>query len=187
MGSNAAPFYVPKTVSLIGIMGSGKSTIGVRLAKKLALKFFDSDQQIENAAGGYTVAEIYERWGEEVFDSSQVSVIERLLKTEPPHILSTGEGAFIKPESRQILQNGTITVWLKTDLNLIVDRVRRKMRPQIQEEENLEEALGKLIAERSPMYETADICVECNDACYQDAVDRVFQAIKDYLYPSQRG
>ena len=181
--SNSQPFYVPKTVSLIGMMGTGKSTIGIRLAKRLSLEFYDSDKEIEKASGGFTVSEIYDQWGEDIFNSTQVSVIERLIRTKPTHILSTGEGAFIKKDSQNILQNETITIWLKTDLPLIVERVRRKMRPQVKEVDNLETALGNLMEERYPVYETADICVESNDEHYQDAVGRVFDALKEYLYP----
>jgi len=182
MVSNSQPFYVPKTVSLVGMMGVGKSTIGIRLAKRLSLEFYDSDKEIEKASGGFTVSEIYEQWGENIFNSTQVSVIERLIRTKPTHILSTGEGAFIKQDSRNILQHETITIWLKTDLSLIVERVRRKMRPQIKESDDLESVLGKLMEERSPIYEAADICVESNDERYQDAVDRVFDALKEHLY-----
>ena len=185
MSSNAQPFYIPKTVSLIGMMGTGKSTIGIRLAKKLFLEFHDSDKEIERASGGFTVSDIYEQWGADIFNSTQSRVIERLVTTKPVHVLSTGEGTFINKDARRILQNETITIWLKTDLHLLVERVRRKMRPQVKEEENLEEALGKLMQERYPMYETADLCVESNDERYQDAVDRVFDALKNYLYPEE--
>ena len=183
LGVNTHPFYVPKTISLIGMMGTGKSTIGIRLAKRLSLEFYDSDKEIEKESGGFSISEIYDLWGEDVFNATQISVIERLISTNPTHILSTGEGAFIKKESRKILQNKTITVWLKTDLPLIVERVRRKMRPQIKEAEDLESALSKLLEERSPIYEKADICVESNDEHYQDAVERVFHALKEHLYP----
>jgi shikimate kinase len=180
---SSQPYYVPKTVSLVGMMGTGKSTIGVRLAKRLSLEFYDSDKEIERSSGGYTVSEIYDQWGEKIFSNTQTLVIDRLIKTNPTHILSTGEGAFIKEESRSILQHKTITVWLKTELPLIVERVRRKMRPQVKQEEDLEVALGKIMEERYPIYEMADICVESNDESYQEAVDRVFDALRQHLYP----
>lgn len=183
MVPNSQPFYVPKTVSLIGMMGTGKSTIGIRLAKKLSLDFYDSDKEIEQASR-MTVSEIYDLHGEDIFNATQVSVIKRLLHTKPTHILSTGEGAFIREDSRRILQHETITVWLKTDLQLIAERVRRKVRPLVKEAENLEEALQKLMDERYPIYEMADICVESNDEHYQDAVDRVFLALRKNLYPT---
>lgn len=183
MSYDNTPFYIPKTIALVGMMGTGKSTIGSRLAKKLGKLFCDSDQEVEKAAGGYSVADIYEQWGEAAFRRTERQVIQRLLKTEPVHVLSTGEGAFIDPETRRILQDQTITVWLKSDVKTLAARVQRKTRPQLIEG-NTEEILEGLIQERYPLYEMADIHVESDDEFYQDALDRILIAIKEFLYPA---
>jgi shikimate kinase len=179
-----APFYVPKTIALIGMMGAGKSTIGSRLAKKIGKPFCDSDQEVERASGGYSVSAIYEQWGERAFKEAERNVIQRLLKTEPVHVLSTGEGAFFEPETRAILQDQTITVWLKSDIKTLASRVQRKSRPQLVEGSNTEEVLEELVQKRYPIYEMADICVVSDDEFYQDAVDRILVALKEFLYPS---
>lgn len=177
------PFYIPRPIALVGIMGVGKSTIGSRLAKKLGKPFFDSDQEVEKASGGYSVSAIYDQWGEQAFREAERNVIQRLLKTEPVHVLSTGEGAFIDAATRSLLQDKTITVWLKSDVKTLVSRVQRKVRPQLQEGDP-ETILETLVQERYPIYEMADLCVMSDDEFYQDAVERILDSVKEFLYPS---
>lgn len=183
MSYDFTPFYIPKTIALVGMMGAGKSTIGSRLAKKLTKPFCDSDLEVEKASGGYSVATIYEQWGERAFKDAERNVIQRLLKTEPIHVLSTGEGAFIEESTRSILQDQTITVWLKSDVKTLAARVQRKARPQLIEGGNTEEILEALVLDRYPIYEKADICVISDDEFYQEAVDRILIALKEFLYP----
>lgn len=180
---NMTSFYIPKTIALVGMMGAGKSTIGSRLAKKLGKPFCDSDQAVEKAAGGYSVSDIYEQWGEKAFKEAEHNVIQRLLSTEPVHVLSTGEGAFIDDKTRSLLQEKTITVWLKSDVGTLASRVQRKVRPQFIDG-NTQEVLEGLIKERYPIYGMADLCVESDDEFYQEAVDRIIIALKEHLYPS---
>lgn len=178
------PFYVPKTIALVGMMGAGKSTIGKRLANKLSLKFFDSDKEVEEASGGYSVTRIYEQWGEQAFREVEYKVIERLLRTEPPHVLSTGDGAFISDNTRQLLQEQTVTVWLKAGLETLSARVKnRRERPQLLEGDT-DVILERLIVERHPIYATADITVESDDETYQDTVDRIFVALSEFFHPN---
>jgi shikimate kinase len=180
---NLTSFYIPKTIALVGMMGAGKSTIGSRLAKKLGKPFCDSDQAVEKAAGGYSVSDIYEQWGEKAFKEAENNVIQRLLSTEPVHVLSTGEGAFIDEKTRTLLQDKTITVWLKSDVLTLATRVQRKMRPQLSEG-NTEAVLEALVKERYPIYSMADICVESDDEFYQEAVDRIISSLREHLYPA---
>ncbi len=173
---------VNRTISIVGVMGSGKSTVGSRLAKAMDMPFFDSDQEVEKAAGGYTVSDIYELWGAERFRDAEYEVIARLLRTEPVHVLSTGEGAFVEEKTRALLRENTITVWLKSDVNVLFSRVKRKTRPQLMGEGvNTEEVLRRLVEERYPIYQMADICVESNDEFYQDVVTRILIGLKDFL------
>lgn len=183
MNYDFTPFYIPKTIALIGLMGAGKSTIGIRLAEKLGRLFFDSDQEVERATGGHSVADIYAQWGERVFKDTERNVIQGRLQKQPKHVLSTGEGAFIDSQTRSILQENTITVWLKSDVKTLVSRVQRKTRPQLLEG-NAEEILEGLVQERYPIYQKADICVESNDEYYHNAVIRVLEALKEFLYPA---
>lgn len=170
-------------MAFVGLMGVGKSTIGMRLAKKMGMPFFDSDQEVERSSGGHSVSDIYDQWGESAFRDAEYLVMKRLLDEKKACIISTGEGAFIEPRTRALLQDRAITIWLKSDLSTLAERVQRKTRPQFSEG-NVEEILEGFIKDRYPIYKFADICVESNDEFYQDTVDRILAALKDFLYPS---
>ena len=165
-------------------MASGKTTIGKRLAKRLNKVFWDSDQEVERAAGGYNVADIYEQWGSEAFRLVERNVIQRLLSSQPPHVLSTGEGAFLDSETRSLLLDQAIVVWLKSDVHTLLSRLQRKVRPQLEEEENLEKKLESYMLERDPIYSMADICVKSNDEIYHDTVENIAVAVQNFCYPA---
>jgi shikimate kinase len=112
--NTSPPFSLPRTVALVGLMGAGKSAIGRRLAVRLALPFVDADDEIERAAG-CTISEFFERFGETEFRNGERRVISRLLEA-PPHVLSTGGGAYIDGETRALMRDKALTVWLRADL-----------------------------------------------------------------------
>ena len=107
-----------RPIALVGLMGVGKTTVGRRLAKRLDLPFFDSDDEIEKASGR-TVAGYFKDHGEEAFREGERRVIERLLDGSPL-ILATGGGAFIPEPTREILNAHAITIWLKGDFDMAV-------------------------------------------------------------------
>jgi len=119
-----------KTIALVGLMGVGKSSIGRRLASALGMPFKDADAEIE-AAAGRSIIDIFEAFGEEAFRQGERRVIARLLEG-PPHVLATGGGAFLDPETRLLIGEKAISVWLKADLEVLARRVaRRDTRPLI--------------------------------------------------------
>src|SRR5690348_7950275 len=126
--TGAPSFRVPKTIALVGLMGAGKSSIGRRLAQCLALPFTDADTEIEIAAG-VSIEEIFARDGEAVFRGGERRVIARLLDS-PIQVLATGGGAFMDPETRAVIRQRAISIWLKADLDVLMARVvRRNNRP----------------------------------------------------------
>ncbi|MGY9107325.1 MAG: shikimate kinase, partial [Alphaproteobacteria bacterium] len=113
-----------RSVILVGMMGAGKTSVGKRLAAALGVQFQDADLEIEKAAG-CTINEIFDHLGEPGFREGERKVISRLLG-ETPHILATGGGAFMDPETRMAIKERAISVWLKADLELLLGRVSRK-------------------------------------------------------------
>jgi shikimate kinase len=178
-------FMPPCTIVLVGLMGCGKTSIGKRLAKKLEIPFHDSDHAVEESAG-CPIKDIFDIYGEEAFRSGEQRVIARLLE-QPTHILATGGGSFMNPPTRDLIKEKSISVWLNADLNTLAARVSRRNDRPLLEGNNQREVLEALIAERYPIYETADIHVPTMDEPTNCTVDRVIQAMTDYIrekYPS---
>ena len=106
-----------KPVVLVGLMGAGKSSVGARLADMLSVPFVDSDTEIV-AAANMSIAEIFEKYGETHFRSGERRVIARLI-TEMPQIIATGGGAFLDDETRAVIGQSAVSVWLSADLDLL--------------------------------------------------------------------
>ncbi|HEY9080944.1 shikimate kinase [Magnetovibrio sp.] len=168
---------ITRPVVLIGLMGAGKSTVGRRLAKKLAVPFVDSDDEIKKAAG-CSIEDIFKLFGEEEFRAGEKRVMERLLE-EGPMVLATGGGVFMNPEVRaRILQMGT-AVWLKAGLEALAERTsRRGGRPLLQTSDP-KATLKKLIDERYPVYREAPITIDTDDETHESAVELIIEALKD--------
>jgi shikimate kinase len=178
--TTARLIILPKTVTLVGMMGVGKTSIGRKLAKQLKVVFRDSDQEVENAAG-QTVSNIYEWYGEEVFKDTERRVITRLL-SERPHILSTGVEAFINPETRSLIKQYSYSVWLKASLDTIYPRVaHRSHRPQL-EKGNKKEILQDLINHYYPIYAQADIEIECDHQSADLTVDKIIEELESRFW-----
>src|SRR5215510_3579261 len=114
--ASAQPLRSPKTVVFVGLMGVGKTCIGRRLAQRLDLPFVDADKEIEEAAG-CSIADIFERHGEKYFREGERRVILRLLDN-PVHVLSTGGGAFMDPQTRAAVRERAISIRLRADPEL---------------------------------------------------------------------
>ena len=173
-----------RPIVMVGMMGAGKSAIGRRLAQRLGMPFVDADAEIERAAG-CTIGEIFEKHGEAVFRDGERRVIARLL-VGPVSVLATGGGAFMDPETRARIRAGAISVWLKADLDTLVERVsRRNHRPLLQIGEP-REVLAQLMAERYPVYAEADITVETGDAPTAATVERVIDGLAAFRRTSAK-
>ena len=178
-------FMPPKTIVLVGLMGCGKTSIGKRLAKRLELPFYDSDHAVEDAAG-CPIKDIYNIYGEEAFLSGEQRVIARLLE-QPTHILATGGSSFAHGPTRELIKKNAISVWLNADLDTLVARVSRRNDRPLLTNDNQHEVLGEMIESRYPLYQEADIHVQTLDEPINTTVDRVIQAMTDFIrekYPS---
>jgi len=172
---------VPATVAIVGLMGAGKSAIGRRLACRLAVPFFDSDLEIE-AERGLSIAGIFNQEGEAAFRLRERAVIKRLL-SGPAHILATGGGAFVEPETRAEFMGRALTVWLRADLEVIFSRVCRKNDRPLLKSENPKEVLADLMEVRYPVYELADITVDSDDRPHEQVVDRIIHQLMIFGSP----
>ncbi len=139
-------------------MGAGKTAIGSALAKRLDVPFLDSDVEIERAAA-LTIAEIFERDGETFFRQRESEVIARLLDG-PACVLSTGGGAFLRPENRALISSKGVSVWLRADLELLWQRVKHKTTRPLLRTENPRATLASIQQERDPVYALADLVVD---------------------------
>lgn len=168
-----------RTIALVGLMGVGKSSVGRRLAGALGLPFHDADAEVE-AAAGRSISEIFGDLGEPAFREGERRVIARLLD-QPPHVLATGGGAFMSPETRQLIKSKAVSVWLKADLDVLARRVARKdNRPLLAGKDPLA-VLQAQAAARYPAYGEADVTVETGDTAHHVAVDQVIQALSAFL------
>jgi len=172
-------YPLTKSISLIGLMGSGKTTVGLRLARKLGLNFTDSDAEIELAAN-HTVSEIFEKFGEDDFRNGERKVINRLI-SDTPAVLGTGGGAFMDAKTRQRLKDKTITIWLKADINHLVERTSRRNTRPLLRDGNPEEILRKLAESRYPVYGQAAITVETGAGPHEKVVNNIIWKLNQYL------
>lgn len=164
-----------RSIVFVGSMGAGKSTIGRRLAARLGMPFVDADAEIERAAG-CSIEDIFAIHGEPAFRDGERKVIARLL-AGPPHVLATGGGAFMDPETRAAIRAAAISIWLRADLDLLMARVsRRNGRPLLAKGEP-REVLRRLMDERHPTYAEADIIVDSVDGPHERTLQAVLRAL----------
>ena len=162
-----------RSVVLVGMMGAGKSSIGRRLASRLGIPFVDADTEIENAAG-MTIAEIFAKHGEPYFRAGEARVIARLLD-QGPQVLATGGGAVIDAQTRSLIRDKSLSVWLKADLDVLLKRTRRRG------ERPLVDRIKDLLPQREPIYALSDITVQSRDEPHDTIVDEIIAAMPGHL------
>lgn len=170
---------LPKTLVMVGMMGAGKTAIGRRVAARLGLPFVDADDEIVKAAG-CSIEDIFQRHGETAFRDGERRVIARLL-TEPVHVLATGGGAFIDPDTRARVRETCLSLWLRVDKDVLWRRVKRRDDRPLLKTQAPYETLSRLVDERYPIYAEADVVVDSVDGPAEDTVDSVLEAVKRYL------
>lgn len=156
-------------------MGSGKSSVGRKLAHRLALPFRDADSEIEHAAG-LSIPEIFATHGEAYFRDGERRVIARLLD-EPVHILATGGGAFMDSRTRSAIAAKGTSIWLRVELDELVRRTARRNHRPLLNQGDPRQILAGLMEQRYPVYAEADIVVDGGAGDVDDMVDRVLAAL----------
>ncbi|AYG67588.1 MULTISPECIES: shikimate kinase [unclassified Rhizobium] len=166
-----------RNLVLVGLMGAGKSSVGRLLAQQLGIPFVDTDVEIERVSR-MTIAELFAAYGELEFRALETRVIKRLLKGGP-RVVSTGGGAFINESTRLHVKRGSLSVWLKADLDVLWDRVNKRDTRPLLKTENPKQTLENLMNARYPIYAEADLTVLSRDVSKDVMVKEVLAAIVD--------
>lgn len=164
-----------RSIVLIGMMGAGKSSIGRRLAELLSLPFVDADAEIE-AAAGKTIAEIFEEHGETYFRDGERKVIARLLG-RGRQVLSTGGGAYMDEATRAVIASKGVSVWLKADFEVLMQRVRRRSNRPLLKAADPEAVMRKLLADREPVYALADVTVQSREVPHEVIIAEILNEL----------
>lgn len=166
-----------RNLVFVGLMGAGKSSIGRPVAQQLGLPFVDTDVEIERVSR-MTIAELFAAYGEQEFRALETRVIKRLLKGGP-RVVSTGGGAFINESTRLHVKRGSLSVWLKADLDVLWERVNKRDTRPLLKTENPKQTLENLMNARYPIYAEADITVLSRDVSKDIMVREVLAAIAE--------
>lgn len=154
-----------RSIVFVGMMGAGKSSIGRRLAARLGIPFIDADAEIESAAG-MTIPEIFDKHGEPYFRAGEARVIARLLDNGP-QVLATGGGSLIDVQTRTLIGEKGVSIWLKADIDVLLKRTKRR------NDRPLAEKIRDLLPIREPLYAQADIVVQSRDEPHDNIVDEI--------------
>ena len=178
---HTASEYPPlsKSIVLIGMPGAGKSTIGRKLSTRLNIPFMDSDQEVE-AAAGMTIPQIFEKLGEPAFREGERKVIARLL-SGPRIVLSTGGGAFMNEMTRELILKDAVSIWLKADLEVLLQRTSRTNDRPLLAKGDPRAILMDLRAKREPVYALATLTVMSEDCPVEETTERVVQTLDTYF------
>ncbi|MFM5930763.1 MAG: shikimate kinase [Novosphingobium sp.] len=173
---------IDRSIVLVGMMGVGKSTIGRKLAHALNLPFVDADEAIEEAAH-MTISEMFDLHGEASFRDGERRVIARLIGqgTDKPKVIATGGGAFCNPETRALILDRAITVWLDSDVEVLLERVGRKDNRPLLRNGDPREILTRLKTEREQYYAQAPIRVKSGSVPHSHALAQVIREINAWL------
>jgi shikimate kinase len=150
-----------RSVVLVGLMGSGKSTIGKRVATMLGIGFVDADTEIESVSR-MTIPELFERYGEPEFRDLERRVIRRILRSGPK-VLATGGGAFMNEQTRKAIARNGVSVWLNAELDVLMERVGRKGNRPLLKTADPRATMQNLMDVRYPIYALAEITVMSRD------------------------
>ncbi len=170
---------IDRPIVLVGLMGVGKSTVGRRLAAMINRGFVDADDEIEEAAQR-SIAEIFEEFGEAYFRDGERRVIARLID-EGKGVIATGGGAFVDTETRALILDKAIAVWIDCDIDTLVERTSRRDTRPLLKNGNPQEILTNLFKEREQFYAQAQIRVESKQGPHAETAQAIIEAIDQWL------
>lgn len=169
-----------KIIALVGIMGSGKTTVGKKLAQKLGINFVDSDKEIEKKSKK-TINKIFQESGEEYFRKIEKEMISDIVKENHPAILSLGGGAFINEDVRNLIKQECVSIWLNVNVEVILKRIGNKKNRPLLNNVDKKEVLDKLIKERSPFYAQCDIEIKEDFNNHSQASNEIIKKLQEII------
>ncbi|PJB71191.1 MAG: shikimate kinase [Alphaproteobacteria bacterium CG_4_9_14_3_um_filter_47_13] len=173
-----------RPILLVGLMGAGKTRMGREIAKVLNLPFTDSDDEIEKAAC-MEIAEIFEKFGEPYFRDGERRVVSRLLE-QGLAVIATGGGAVMMPETEEAIRNKTLSIWVRAEMAVMVERTsRRDNRPLLQKGDP-EKILTELAAKRYVIYEKSDIVIDSHNGPAEAILNQALEKIRNFLRYEKR-
>jgi shikimate kinase len=164
-----------RVIVLIGMPGSGKSSIGRRLAQRLGLPFADADAEIEQAAG-MSIFDIFASRGEGEFRAGEARVIARLIDKRP-RVIATGGGAFMNADTRALIGQRAVSIWLKAEIPVLLRRIKRKSDRPLLQTADPEGTLKRLLSERESTYAQADIVIPSHEVPHEAVVEAIIAAL----------
>ena len=175
---------IKKKIVLVGMMGSGKSTIGALLSKKLNRKFIDIDNKIETIEKK-TISQIFRLEGEKYFRKIELETILSLLNSKDSEVvLSLGGGAFLDEKIKKNIKNNSLSFWLNWKPSTIIKRIRKSSkRPLIQGLTDQE--IKKMMLDRNKHYARSNFKIDCDNHKKNEIVDKIFSKLKENEIKSQ--
>lgn len=170
---------IDRPIVLVGLMGVGKSTVGRRLASMLDCDFVDADEEIETAAQR-SIAEIFEEFGETYFRDGERRVIARLIEDQGG-VIATGGGAFVDPETRSLILENAIAVWIDCEIDTLVERTSRRDTRPLLKNGDPKTILTDLFKARQPFYAQAQVRVMSQEGPHNDTARSIIEAIDQWL------
>lgn len=172
---------IERPIVLVGMMGVGKSSLGKRLAALLSFRFVDADDEIEKAAQ-MTIPEIFDAHGEAYFRDGERRVIARLMTDDGARmVIATGGGAFCNDQTRALILEKGIAVWLDSDVDTLVERTARKTNRPLLQGGDPRQILTQLRDERRPQYSHAPIHVHSGNGPHTDTLRKILEGIESWL------
>jgi shikimate kinase len=176
------PLLGQRSIVLVGMMGVGKSSIGRRLAARLNIPFVDADSEIEQVAGGMSIADFFARHGEAEFRRCEARVIARLLDGGP-QVLATGGGAVMNAETRAAIKAKGVSIWLAAEFDVLIRRINKRKddRPMLNTPDPAA-TLRELLELREPVYAQSDLTVQSREAPHEAIVTEIITALAEFLH-----
>lgn len=166
-----------KNIVLIGFMGTGKSTVGIKLAERLRMKFVDMDREIEKISG-MTIPMMFKKHGEVRFRSEEALMAKKLSQCSSL-VIATGGGVVLREDNVLALRRNGIMICLDADPQVILDRVNRKKGTRPLLKKNVDETqIEQMLSEREEYYRMADYRIDTSDKEMDKIVDEILQFIK---------